>query len=99
MVGPWQRTCVGNLASLAFTRSRRLTAACRRRKRTQVKRRVGQLMNIAKLSTAVLLFGALVGCMVGPKYHRPGVPTPNAFRDLAENPQVQTQTASYADLS
>ena len=40
----------------------------------------------------------LVGCMVGPKYHRPAVQTPNSFRDLADNPQLQAQTASYADL-
>ncbi len=35
---------------------------------------------------------------VGPKYHRPAVQTPNSFRDLADNPQLQAQTASYADL-
>ena len=40
----------------------------------------------------------LVGCMVGPKYHRPAVQTPNSFRDLADNAQLQAQTASYADL-
>src|ERR1700740_823931 len=38
------------------------------------------------------------GCMVGPNYHRPVVQTPTAFRDLSENPQVQAQAASYADL-
>jgi multidrug efflux system outer membrane protein len=36
--------------------------------------------------------------MVGPKYHRPAVQTPNSFRDLADNPQIQAQVASYADL-
>jgi multidrug efflux system outer membrane protein len=36
--------------------------------------------------------------MVGPKYHRPVVQTPNTFRDLADNPQIKTQSASYADL-
>jgi outer membrane protein, multidrug efflux system len=40
----------------------------------------------------------LVGCMVGPKYHRPTVQTPAAYRDLSENPQLQSQTSSYADL-
>src|SRR5579864_869584 len=44
--------------------------------------------------TAILL----AGCMVGPNYHRPVVQSPAAFRDLSENPQVQAQTASYADL-
>jgi len=36
--------------------------------------------------------------MVGPKYHRPVVQTPNTFRDLADNPQIKAQSASYADL-
>jgi multidrug efflux system outer membrane protein len=40
----------------------------------------------------------LAGCMVGPNYHRPAVQPPTAFRDLSENPQVQAQAASYADL-
>lgn len=52
----------------------------------------------AKLLTVALLSGVLAGCMVGPNYHRPVVQTPNAYRDLAENPQLQAQTASYADL-
>jgi multidrug efflux system outer membrane protein len=40
----------------------------------------------------------LAGCMVGPNYTRPAVPTPGTFRDLSNNPQLQAQTASYADL-
>jgi outer membrane protein, multidrug efflux system len=40
----------------------------------------------------------LAGCMVGPNYHKPVVATPAAFRDLSDNPQVQAQAASYADL-
>jgi multidrug efflux system outer membrane protein len=40
----------------------------------------------------------LVGCTVGPKYHRPAVQTPNSLRGLADNPQLQAQVASYADL-
>jgi outer membrane protein, multidrug efflux system len=55
-------------------------------------------MRIAKLLTAALLSGVLSGCAVGPHYHRPAVQTPNSFRDLAENPQLREQTASYADL-
>jgi outer membrane protein, multidrug efflux system len=55
-------------------------------------------MKIAKLLSATLLCGVLAGCMVGPRYHRPAVHTPAAYRDLSENPQVQAQTASYADL-
>jgi multidrug efflux system outer membrane protein len=42
--------------------------------------------------------GLVVGCRVGPNYHRPVVQPPTAYRDLSENPQVQTQAASYADL-
>jgi outer membrane protein, multidrug efflux system len=55
-------------------------------------------MRIANLLTAALFSGVLSGCAVGPKYHRPPVQTPNSFRDQANNPQLQAQTASYADL-
>jgi multidrug efflux system outer membrane protein len=47
---------------------------------------------------AVLCSVFLSACMVGPKYHRPVVQTPNTFRDLADNPQITAQSASYADL-
>jgi len=53
---------------------------------------------IRNLIVAMLCSGFLSACMVGPKYHRPVVPTPNTFRDLAQNPQIRAQTASYADL-
>jgi len=53
---------------------------------------------ISNLIAAVLCSGFLSACMVGPKYHRPVVQTPNTFRDLAQNPQIQAQTASYAAL-
>ncbi len=56
-------------------------------------------INRELLIAAVLCSGLLSACMVGPKYHRPVVQTPNTFRDLAENPQLQAQSASYADLS
>ncbi len=36
--------------------------------------------------------------MVGPKYHKPVVQTPAAYRELQESPQAQTQAASFADL-
>src|SRR5450631_4889024 len=54
-------------------------------------------MKLAKLLIGILASGLLTGCMVGPKYHRPAVQTP-AYRDLANNPQLQAQAASYADL-
>jgi outer membrane protein, multidrug efflux system len=52
---------------------------------------------LSKLLLAAFASCLFAGCMVGPNYHRPAVATP-AFRDLAENPQVQAQVASYADL-
>ena len=61
-------------------------------------RRGFAFMKIVKWLSATLLSGVLLGCMVGPKYHRPAVQTPAGYRDLSENPQLQTQTASYADL-
>ena len=56
------------------------------------------MMRSSKLLAAALLSVGLVACTVGPKYHRPDVQAPNSFRDLAENPQLQAQAASYADL-
>jgi outer membrane protein, multidrug efflux system len=58
-----------------------------------------QLMKKLASLTAILMAGSLAaGCKVGPNYHRPVVQPPTAFRDLSENPQVQAQAASYADL-
>jgi multidrug efflux system outer membrane protein len=56
------------------------------------------MLTFAKLLMAMLVPGFLASCMVGPKYHRPAVQTPTAFRDLSENSQLQAQAASYADL-
>jgi multidrug efflux system outer membrane protein len=48
---------------------------------------------------ALILSITLVsGCAVGPNYHRPVVQTPDAYRDLSNNPQAQAQAASFADL-
>jgi multidrug efflux system outer membrane protein len=55
-------------------------------------------MNTGKLLLVIVGSAMLVGCMVGPKYHRPAVQTPAAYHDLSENPQLQSQNASYADL-
>jgi len=46
----------------------------------------------------IVLAGFLGGCKVGPNYRRPAVQPPTAFRELSNNPQVQAQAASYADL-
>ena len=55
-------------------------------------------MKLARSLTTLLASGLLAGCMVGPNYHRPAVQTPTVYRDLSENPQLQAQAASYADL-
>jgi multidrug efflux system outer membrane protein len=55
-------------------------------------------MKTIKLLSAVLSCGLLVSCAVGPKYHRPALQTPTAFRDIAAESQQQAQAASYADL-
>lgn len=56
------------------------------------------LVRNALLSAVGLSVLMLSGCMVGPNYKRPVVQTPAGYRDLAENPQAQAQTASFADL-
>jgi multidrug efflux system outer membrane protein len=55
-------------------------------------------MKLTKLLIVVLLCGLFAGCKVGPNYSRPSVQTPTTYRDLQANPQLQAQTASYADL-
>ena len=52
----------------------------------------------AFMASFMMASGLVAGCSVGPNYHRPVVERPAAFRDLSENPQVQAQAASYADL-
>lgn len=54
-------------------------------------------VKISKLLSAMLCCELLVGCAVGPKYHRPTVQTPATFRDIAPD-QRQAQAASYADF-
>ena len=54
---------------------------------------------IARLTGIVLFISFLCSCAVGPTYRRPVAQIPNAFRDLSENPQLETQSASYADLA
>jgi outer membrane protein, multidrug efflux system len=52
----------------------------------------------SKWTFVVLVSILMAGCRVGPNYHRPVVQTPDAYRDLRQNPQVQPQAASFADL-
>src|SRR5271165_4740893 len=55
-------------------------------------------VKVGRLIGTVLVSSFLCSCAVGPKYRRPVVQTPNTFRELSENPQIQAQSASYADL-
>ena len=57
-----------------------------------------KMVKTSKLLGPTLCCGLLVGCAAGPKYHRPAVQTPTAFRDVAADSQQQAQAASYADL-
>jgi len=61
-------------------------------------RRIKPVKELVRFMAAAMASTLVVGCSVGPNYHRPVVQTPTAFRDLSENPQVQAQAASYADL-
>jgi outer membrane protein, multidrug efflux system len=54
--------------------------------------------NPASFLVSLMASCLIAGCAVGPNYHRPAVQTPPSYRDLSENPQVQAQTSSYADL-
>ena len=56
------------------------------------------MRKIAAFMAATMTSGLIAGCSVGPNYHRPVVQPPAAYRDLSQNPQVQAQAASYADL-
>src|SRR5438552_3028315 len=56
------------------------------------------IRKLAPWAVTILALGIVAGCRVGPNYHRPVVQPPTAYRDLSENPQVQAQAASYADL-
>jgi len=56
------------------------------------------MKRLAPVVAAMMALGIVAGCKVGPNYHRPVVQPPTAYRDLSENPQVQAQAASYADL-
>src|SRR6266852_3186410 len=56
------------------------------------------MKKLVSLTVAMLASCVVAGCKVGPNYHRPVIQPPAAYRDLSENPQVQAQAASYADL-
>jgi outer membrane protein, multidrug efflux system len=56
------------------------------------------MKKLASFMICIMASGLVGGCKVGPNYNRPLVQPPTAYRDLSENPQVQAQAASYADL-
>jgi len=60
--------------------------------------RSNPMKKLAAFMAAMMASSLVAGCSVGPNYHRPVVQPPTAYRDLSENPQVQAQAASYADL-
>jgi outer membrane protein, multidrug efflux system len=47
---------------------------------------------------AISAAALLSACTVGPKYHRPDVPTPSDFRGAGDSQQSGPQTESFADL-
>ena len=53
-------------------------------------------MKTCAIFAAISASTLMIGCMVGPNYHRPAVPTPGVYRDLSDNSQAQA--ASFADL-
>ncbi len=55
-------------------------------------------MRTCAILAAISASTAMIGCMVGPNYHRPAVPTPGVYRDLGDNSQAQVQATSFADL-
>src|SRR5271166_5041297 len=92
----WKGTRIRHIASCTFARARRLRLlhGCEENAGSME----SNAMNTGKLLIVIVGSAMLIGCMVGPNYHRPAVQTPNSFRDLADNSQIQAQTASYADL-
>jgi len=58
----------------------------------------GVMKKMQPLISVILASILIVGCTVGPNYHRPAVQTPTVYRDLRESPQAQEQAASFADL-
>ncbi len=56
------------------------------------------MKKLASFMVGIMASGLVAGCKVGPNYRRPVVQPPTAYRGLSENPQVQAQAASYADL-
>ena len=66
--------------------------------KSQGKTAVQLMKKLASLTAILMASGLVAGCKVGPNYNRPVVQPPTAYRELGENPQVQAQAASYADL-
>jgi outer membrane protein, multidrug efflux system len=55
---------------------------------------------VRELFIALLLaLGFLNGCKLGPNYHQPMVPIPDAYHRAGESQNVQARAGSFADLS
>jgi len=87
--------------------SERSQQLLRQRRRTEMnylkngakeERRGAPMKKLTRFIAATIASTLFAGCSVGPNYHRPAAQNPATFRDLSENPQVQAQAASYADL-
>jgi multidrug efflux system outer membrane protein len=61
-------------------------------------KKMASFLSMSAILAATSATILMTGCMVGPNYHRPVIQTPTVYRDLSENPQAQTQAASFADL-
>jgi outer membrane protein, multidrug efflux system len=100
MVGRGKGARIQHIARV-FTRARRLRLlhGCEENAGSMESSAMkAEKMNAGKLLTVMVGAAMLAGCMVGPNYHRPAVQTPDSFRNLPDNPQLQAQSASYADL-
>jgi multidrug efflux system outer membrane protein len=65
-------------------------------KREAQRRGFTKFMKMRPLISVILAWSLIGGCMVGPKYQKPAVQTPTAYRELNESKQAQA--ASFADL-
>ena len=59
------------------------------RERRRRRRETDMVRRACAIFAAILASTVMIGCMVGPNYHRPAVPAPAVYRDLSDNPQTQ----------
>ena len=66
--------------------------------RRSEREKMAQASRMKTIFAAILAASLITGCKVGPNYKRPTIATPTTYHDFNENPQAETQAASYADL-